>query len=343
MRSLYDRELFLTCSRACNAQSQALQAHREEAAVLALCEGRDLDRFTVCSCIDLAVYTKNRCFRLPLSSKFGRSAVLQVHASNEMPLNLTSLHFEMDIVSKSLVSADVSNEHVRVLTHDGQCHGRRNASIANANHGGGSSGAVHVQCGSSSLYPLIDAEILRLWNSRAGGKHGTWSNVSIDSSNCKIIYQMSKANRWCDCVAREHKSNGIFIVASWSRGVFWQKCWDAECRGADFKSNEFPIPAIALQSTRSGSSAYDDDEWNEELELAVAAAEKNAGSVSLSPAEGHGCVPEWNDELEAELQLLENTLLLGHNSANVIYDALDYDEVMEQQLQALEKSRDLKE
>ena len=343
MRSLYDRERFLTCFRLCNALLQALQAQCEEAAVLALSEGRDSDCFTLCSCIDLAVYTKNRCFRLPLSSKFGRSAVLQVHASNEMPLNLTTLQFEMDLVSKSLVSADVSNEHVHVLTHDGQCHGRRNLSNANANHGGGSSGTVRVDCGSSSPYPLIDAEILRLWNFRAGGKHGTWSNVSIDSSNCKIIYQMSKANRWCDCVGREHKSNGIFIVASWARGVFWQKCWDAECRAADFKSNEFPIPAIALESTRSGSSVYDEDEWNEELELAVAAAEKNARNVSLSAADGHGCVPEWNDELEAELQLLENTLLLGHNSANLNYDASDYDEVMEQELQALERSRVLKE
>jgi hypothetical protein len=144
-------------------------------------------------------------------------------------------------------------------------------------------------------------------------------------------------------VGREHKSNGIFIVASWSRGVFWQKCWDAECRGQDFRSNEMPIPAIALESSRSKPSLDDDEEWNSEFELAVAAAERNALRDSLSPAHMHDFASEWNDDLEAELQRLESTLLQrSHNdaasSANAIGDALEYDEVMEQELRALENA-----
>lgn len=321
----------------CDVGVQALQAQHEEAAVLALAEARDPHHYILCSCIDLAVYTKNRCFRLPLSSKFGRTATLQVHAANKMPLDLTTLRFEMDLMTKALVSADVSNEHVRILTHDGHCHGRRASNPSSSSHGAGGSSAMPVDCGRASPYPLIDAEILRIWNLRAGGKDGTWSNVSIDASNCKIIYQMSKANRWCDCVGREHRSNGIFIVASWSRGVFWQKCWDAECRSSDFRSNEFPIPAIALASSLSGPSIDDDEEWNEAFEHALAAAERNADGLKGEQ--------EWNEDLEAELQLLENTLLQRGNgvtaSANSIGVALDYDDAMEQQLQKLEKSRSI--
>jgi hypothetical protein len=162
--------------------------------------------------------------------------------------------------------------------------------------------------------------------------------VSIDASNCKIIYQMSKANRWCDCVGREHKSNGIFIVASWSRGVFWQKCWDAECRSSDFKSNEFPIPAIALASSLSGASMDDEEDWNEAFERALAAAEKKAVEQKMAP--------EWNEDLEVELQLLESTLLQRDHavtvSANSIGEALDYNEAIERQLQALENARSIK-
>jgi hypothetical protein len=322
----------------CDSRLQALQARHEEAAVLALAEGRDSNNLIVCSCIDLAVYTKNRCFRLPLSSKFGRTATLQVHATNKMPLDQTTLRFEMDLMTKALVSADVSNEHVRILTHDGHCHGRRRLIPSSSNHCVSSSGTTSVDYGRSSPYPLIDAEILRIWNVRAGGKDGTWSNVSIDASSCKIIYQMSKANRWCDCVGREHKSNGIFIVASWSRGVFWQKCWDAECRSSDFKSNEFPIPAIALASSLSGASVDDDEEWNEAFESALAAAERNAGELQG--------VPEWNEDLEVELQHLENTLLQRDHvviaSANLIVGELDYSDAIEQQLQALENARSIK-
>ncbi len=319
-----------------------MQALHEEAAVLALADGRDGEHSVVCSCVDLAVYTKNRCFRLPLSSKFGRAAVLQVHASNEMPLNLTALRFETDLISKALVSAEVSNEHIKILTHDGQCHGRRSVKSSGSVHSGGSSSAQPVDCGSSSPYPLIDAEILRIWNLRAGGKHGSWSNISIDSSNCKIIYQMSKSNRWCDGVGREHKSNGIFIVASWSRGVFWQKCWDADCRSSDFISNEFPIPAIALETSRSRPHFDDDEEWNEEFELAVAAAERSSRSASFSSAEVHDDVLEWSDDLEAELQRLESTILQrGHDEcggADAAGVAVYYDEAMEKELQALEHS-----
>lgn len=292
------------------------------------------------------MYTKNRCFRLPLSSKFGRTAVLQAHASNEMPLNLTALRFEMDLTSKALVSADVSNEHVRILTHDGPCHGRRSQNHSNSIHGSGSSCGTAMDCGRSSPYPLIDAEILRIWNARAGGKDGTWSNVSLDASDCKIIYQMSKANRWCDCVGREHKSNGIFIIASWSRGVFWQRCWDAECRNAGFKSNEFPIPAIALASSLSGLSMDDDEEWNAAFEQALAAVERNGKDSSCSsPSDAHN--EEWNEDLEAELRRLEDTLLQrGHGRAAVASatgNASDYDEAMERELQALENAHVVKE
>lgn len=38
-------------------------------------------------CIDTGIYNKNRCFRLPLSSKCGKSALLIPHCSNEMPLD----------------------------------------------------------------------------------------------------------------------------------------------------------------------------------------------------------------------------------------------------------------
>ena len=40
---------------------------------------RDSDGKCGCGIVDVGVYTKNRNFRLFLSSKFGKSAVLRVH------------------------------------------------------------------------------------------------------------------------------------------------------------------------------------------------------------------------------------------------------------------------
>ena len=90
----------------------------------------------------------------------------------------------------------------------------------------------------------------------------------------------------------------------------------------------------------------DDEEWNAAFEQALAAVERNGKDSSCSsPSDAHN--EEWNEDLEAELRRLEDTLLQrGHGRAAVASatgNASDYDEAMERELQALENAHVVKE
>jgi DNA-directed primase/polymerase protein len=48
------------------------------------------------------------------------------------------------------------------------------------------------------------------------------------------------ACRWCGNIGRQHKSNGIYIVVDLSAGLWWQKCFDPDCRA--YRSETMPLP-----------------------------------------------------------------------------------------------------
>ncbi|RYH16586.1 hypothetical protein EON65_29840, partial [archaeon] len=47
-------------------------------------------------------------------------------------------------------------------------------------------------------------------------------------------------NKYCECVGRAHKSNGIFFEVNVSGRELRQGCWDADCR-----SYPFPIHTVS--------------------------------------------------------------------------------------------------
>jgi hypothetical protein len=55
-----------------------------------------------------------------------------------------------------------------------------------------------------------------------------------------VSYALTKANRWCERVGRQHKSNCTFLVLDMNAGLYWQSCWDVDCRG--FKSKKYKVP-----------------------------------------------------------------------------------------------------
>ncbi len=48
-------------------------------------------------------------------------------------------------------------------------------------------------------------------------------------------------NRWCGNIGRQHRSNGIFVVADLEAGVWYQRCHDPSCH--DYRSPAMPLPA----------------------------------------------------------------------------------------------------
>ena len=89
------------------------QLHQENEAARLFCFNAD---GALALCIDTGIYNKNRCFRLPLSSKCGKSALLLPHCSNEMPLDGT----DVCLLKSSLVcpcDGTIDVGQVRVLSH----------------------------------------------------------------------------------------------------------------------------------------------------------------------------------------------------------------------------------
>ncbi|KAJ0042558.1 hypothetical protein Pint_17549 [Pistacia integerrima] len=58
-----------------------------------------------------------------------------------------------------------------------------------------------------------------------------------------IVYSMSR-NRYCERIGRQHKSNHVMYVVDLRRAVYYQKCYDPDCRG--YRSPLRPIPLDSI-------------------------------------------------------------------------------------------------
>ncbi|GAM18005.1 hypothetical protein SAMD00019534_011800 [Acytostelium subglobosum LB1] len=226
------------------------------------------DNGATVSVIDGGVYTKNRTFRLFLSSKFGKNQPLLLSKTNTYPL-VNKQHgpgeaLDKEVFMASLVcnvdSFDTTLVSVEVPQYP---------SIASPSK---TKGAVHTL--KQSSHPKLDEFIKKYVNSRGGSKSGYIRNISQlvvggggndgDNDNgtstsstsssegtSLLIYNVA-GNRWCDNIGREHKSNNIYFEVNPTRGVLYQKCMDNECKG--YRSSEVPIASYLSSPTPSTSS-----------------------------------------------------------------------------------------
>jgi hypothetical protein len=102
----------LTMGRAIDQQTLQ-QLHMEQEAARLFCLNAE---GAVTFCVDTGIYNKNRCFRLPLSSKCGKSAVLVPHCSNQMPLD-GSYNCLLKAAMVCPCEADLLGLSLRQLTH----------------------------------------------------------------------------------------------------------------------------------------------------------------------------------------------------------------------------------
>ncbi|CAL8468734.1 g8274 [Coccomyxa elongata] len=186
--------------------------------------------------IDGGVYTRNRAFRLFLSSKAGKEWVLQ---PTERFQGARLSH--RDIFFASLI-CNVP-EGCRLLRcyedEDGAAfswvrHGRL---IAPSRY----SEAAMERCAQPQLGPSRHPDIERFITSvcNQGGVQGAVRSW-VEWPEAGLLLLNMRHNRWCGNIGRAHRSNGIFYVVSLQEGVWYQKCYDPECR--DYRSEMMPLP-----------------------------------------------------------------------------------------------------
>jgi DNA-directed primase/polymerase protein len=191
--------------------------------------------------IDGGVYTRNRAFRLYMSSKAGKEAVLQstgrfgTDAWAPEQIFMASLVGNVDpsarlvrLFDESKESGEAATARARAAAAAGHRHGRLLIS----------SGIGQHPCYGPSAFPELDAFIESVCSARGGRPGSIRSWVVLDPGDT-ILYNI-KGNRWCGNVEREHRSNGVFYVVDMQQGLWFQKCYDPDCRNWRSPVNSLP-------------------------------------------------------------------------------------------------------
>ncbi|XP_043945784.1 DNA-directed primase/polymerase protein [Protopterus annectens] len=189
--------------------------------------------------VDLAVYTKNRNFRLYKSSKAGKIVTLKIADDNKFaPKQEKNISVEEQLFQCSLVSNVRFTDLLKIITccSPDEADGKgqlRHCSLSS------SSSESTVSGYQWSPYPEIDRFVLSLVSKdHIKGGIRRWNYFSAEQL---IVYDITKY-RHCENVRRPHKSNNIMIVADLKKEIWYQKCHDPVCRAAGFKSKSYPLP-----------------------------------------------------------------------------------------------------
>ncbi|KAE9420126.1 hypothetical protein Angca_004898 [Angiostrongylus cantonensis] len=211
---------------------------------------------------DNAVYTKNRNFRLFLSSKLGKNTIFKVAEyctfyGSKKPSNRQVFYDSICIPSNAsefplLEMKDIIGNDLQRF-HDVQCrefnlyltfYNVRNLCLDLAKFS-----SIRLREGSGpSPYIQLDEFMLMLWkkwNPSAYIRQWKAVNDTSEERIAAIIYYPANC-RYCFNIGREHKSNGTFWTVNLSRNDFNQRCFDPECRG--ISSNFFPLPSFIVNS-----------------------------------------------------------------------------------------------
>jgi len=176
--------------------------------------------------VDQGVYTKNRNFRLFLSSKFGKETFLKlIHDGGVGRSDPKATFYD------SLVTCVNSIHFLQFKDHEDQVvlqtHGSR---------GGCSAAASSSQ--SCSPFPEIDDFVASLVNDLETGRTGYVRKWVQNGSF--LTYEIAGSYRYCHNIERHHKSNNVKFIVDIQHGNYFQMCHDENCK--EFRSNVFQLP-----------------------------------------------------------------------------------------------------
>ncbi|XP_009599576.1 uncharacterized protein LOC107776893 isoform X2 [Nicotiana tabacum] len=191
--------------------------------------------------VDKAVYSRNRCFRLALSSKAGKSSVLlpsgrfKCKDMTKEEVFMASLICKIDADCEKLLICKMDLDCVKALQFDTE------STESFQLHSGVSldftSDPSRTYLMGKSPFPSLDMFVESVASiGNIPGKIRSWYWFS---EYALMVYSMSR-NRYCERIGRQHKSNHVIYVVDLRRAVYYQKCHDPDCRG--YRSPLRPVP-----------------------------------------------------------------------------------------------------
>ncbi|CAN1267587.1 DNA-directed primase/polymerase protein [Linum perenne] len=195
--------------------------------------------------IDTAVYTRNRCFRLALSSKAGKSSFLlptqrfKCISMEEEDMFMASLICNVDSDTDRLLVCKMDLECIKKLHFDTEVNYSVTTKYREPSNNGTSSRGPPITSSTEgkSPFPALDRFVECIASTgNTSGKIRSWYWFSEDGL---MVYSMLR-NRYCERIGREHKSNHVIYVVDLKWGFYYQKCHDPDCQG--YKSPFRPVP-----------------------------------------------------------------------------------------------------
>ena len=238
--------------------------------------------------VDECVYTKNRNFRLYLSSKKGKVKELKLSSKcqfNFEPVNLLDFvpQIQVENIKKlqgidqekliffsSLVSNVPLNKDLNVLEFSSEESDSIRTSetnvaaiLASKIYYKSKPSEIELpdnisQSFYGQLYNFV-SEYLQQFNQAAA-----ISKVSIAQDNKCIFFDVT-GSRYCRSIGREHKSNGIFVVVNLEKRLLYHRCYDHECRMSVKKPEPVPIPISISEQVKNDKDVFSTDVSDGEL------------------------------------------------------------------------------
>ncbi|GLT31227.1 hypothetical protein SLA2020_059780 [Shorea laevis] len=213
--------------------------------------------------VDTAVYSRNRCFRLALSSKAGKTSFLlptgrfKCKDMCEEDMFMVSLICNLDVDCERLLVCKMELDCVKTLHFDTEVasnSGRYSRASQEFLINACNDVSTTYLMGKSP-FPALEKFIESIASTgNVPGKIRCWYWFSEYEL---IIYSMSR-NRYCERIGREHKSNHVMYVVDLRRAIFYQKCYDPDCKG--YRSPFRPVPLDCLPDSSSFFDSREKDD-----------------------------------------------------------------------------------
>ena len=205
--------------------------------------------------IDISVYSRNRCFRLPYSQKFGRDKVFEPTA-RWMGSILCALSTE-DQRAQVLRTAMLTNAFYETscslelpLPRTGgtapPVHSAKHTPSAPMPVSGLEPGRLR------SLFPAIEDYVIEYARSKDTSTWPRIRNWMYFASSRTLLLSMAN-HRYCARVRRQHQSNHVIYVVDLNQSVMFQKCLDPEC--ANWRSELHALPLVVLGPSCAAEAA----------------------------------------------------------------------------------------
>lgn len=192
--------------------------------------------------IDTGVYSRNRAFRLFMSSKAGKHVPLV--PTERMMISWSHMFPDEKIFMHSLVANVDAMARLLTCSMDGEKKCVFSFTETTSTHKSVRAGKEGQK--GRSPYPKLDEFVIE--TCRYAMRHLPQRTVGIRSwtamDNESILIYNPTGCRYCNNIEREHKSNGIFIVVDIRERIWYQKCYDPDCKG--YKSPACPVPESVL-------------------------------------------------------------------------------------------------